>query len=45
VSVIALVCTIIIYLVPLKATVNLIRREGRRGHVGTPWTDLGFLFV
>jgi len=41
VSVIALVCTIAIYLVPLKATVNLVRRERRRGHVGTPWTDLG----
>jgi hypothetical protein len=34
-SVVALVCTIIIYLVPLRATVNLIRRERRRGHVGT----------
>jgi predicted ATPase len=41
VSVIALVCTIAIYLVPLRATVNLVRRERRRGHVGTPWTDLG----
>jgi len=38
---VALVCTIIIYLVPLRATVSLIRRERRRGHVGTPWTDLG----
>jgi hypothetical protein len=34
-SLVALVCTIIIYLVPLKATVSLIRRERR------PWTDLG----
>ena len=41
VSVIALVCTIAIYLVPLRATINLIRRERSRGHVGTPWTDLG----
>jgi hypothetical protein len=40
-SLVALVCTIIIYLVPLRATVSLIRRERRRGHVGTPWTDLG----
>ena len=40
-SPVALVCTIIIYLAPLRATVNLIRRERRRGHVGTPWTDLG----
>ena len=39
VGVIALVCTIVIYLVPLKATVNLVRRERGRGHVGT-WTDL-----
>ena len=39
-SVVALACTIIIYLVPLRATVNLIRRERRRGHVGTPWTAL-----
>jgi len=40
VGVIALVCTIAIYLVPLRTTVNLVRRERRRGHVGTPWTDL-----
>ena len=39
VSVIALVCTIAIYLVPLRTTVNLVRRERRRGHVGK-WTDL-----
>ena len=40
-SLVALFCTIIIFLVPLSATVNLICRERRRGHVGTPWTDLG----
>ena len=40
-SLVALLCTIIIFLVPLRATVNLVRRERRRGHVGTPWTDLG----
>jgi hypothetical protein len=40
VSLIALVCTIAIYLVPLRATINLARRNRRRGHVGTPWTDL-----
>jgi hypothetical protein len=40
-SLVALVCTIIIYLVPLGATVHLIRRERRRGHVGTPWTAFG----
>jgi hypothetical protein len=41
VGVIALVCTIAIYLVPLRASVNLVRRERRRGHVGTPWAALG----
>jgi hypothetical protein len=41
VGVIALVCTIAIYLVPLRAIVNLVRRERRRGHVSTPWADLG----
>ena len=40
-SVVAIVCTIIIYLVPLRATVNLIRRERKRGQVGTPGTALG----
>jgi hypothetical protein len=40
-SLVALVCTIIIFLVPLRATVNLVRRERRRGHVSTPWADLG----
>ena len=37
----ALVCTVSIYLLPLRATVNLVRRERSRGHVGTPWTGLG----
>ena len=41
VGVVAQACTIIIYLVPLRATVNLIRREKDLGHVGLPWTDLG----
>ena len=40
-SLVALVCTIIIYLVPLRATVNLVRRERGRGHGGTSWTALG----
>ena len=40
VSLIAFVCTIFIYLVPLRATLNLVRRERRRGHEGTPWTSL-----
>ena len=41
VGVFAQVCTIIIYLVPVRATINLIRREKGLGHVGMPWTDLG----
>ena len=41
VGVVAQACTIIIYLVPVRATVNLIRREKSLGHVGMPWTDLG----
>ena len=41
VGVVAQACTIIIYLVPVRATVNLIRREKGLGHVGMPWTDLG----
>jgi hypothetical protein len=41
VGLVALVCTVSIYLVPLRATVNLVRRERSRGQVGTPWTGLG----
>ena len=41
VGVVAQACTIIIYLVPVRATVNLIRREKGLGHVGRPWADLG----
>ena len=41
VGVVAQACTIIIYLVPVRATVNLIRREKGLGHVGMPWTELG----
>jgi hypothetical protein len=41
VGLVALVCTVIIYLLPLRATVNLVRRERSRGHVGTAWTGLG----
>jgi len=40
VGVVAQVCAIIIYLLPVRATVNLIRREKGLGHVGMPWTDL-----
>jgi hypothetical protein len=41
VGVVAQAGTIIIYLVPVRATVNLILREKGLGHVGMPWTDLG----
>ena len=40
VGVVAQACTIIIYLVPVRATINLIRREKGLGHIGMPWTDL-----
>ena len=40
VGVVAQACTIIIYLVRVRSTVNL-RREKGLGHVGMPWTDLG----
>ena len=41
VGVVAQVCAIIIYLLPVRATINLVRREKSLGHVGRPWTDLG----
>jgi hypothetical protein len=41
VGVIALACTTIIHLLPVRATVNLVRREKSLGHLGMPWTDLG----
>jgi hypothetical protein len=41
VGVVAWVCTIVIYLMPLRATINLVRRERRHGRVGMPWTDSG----
>jgi hypothetical protein len=40
VGVFALVCTVIIHLLPVRATINLVRREKSLGHVGMPWTDL-----
>jgi Ion channel len=33
-------CTILIHLVPVRATVNLVRREKRLGRIGTPWIDM-----
>jgi hypothetical protein len=40
IGVVAQACTIVFYLVPVRATVNLIRREKGLGHAGMPWTDL-----
>ena len=37
---VALACTIMIHMVPVMATVNLVRREKSLGHVGMPWADL-----
>jgi len=34
-------CTFIIHLLPVRATINLVRREKDLGRVGTPWIDLG----
>jgi hypothetical protein len=33
--------TIAIFLLPVRATIDLVRREKSRGHVGMPWADLG----
>ena len=38
---IAQVCAIIIYLPPVRATINLVRREKGLGHVGRPRIELG----
>jgi hypothetical protein len=40
VGVVAQVCAIIIYLLPVRATIILVRREKSLGHVGRPWIDL-----
>ena len=41
VGVAAQLCTLIIYPLPVRATINLVRREKSLGHIGMPWTDLG----
>jgi hypothetical protein len=41
VGMVAGACTILIHLLPVRATVNLVRREKRLGRVGTPWIDMG----
>ena len=40
VGAVAQFCSVIIYLLPVRATINLIRREKSLGRVGTPWNDL-----
>lgn len=39
-SMAALICTILIYLIPLRATINLIRHARNRGHASSPWMAL-----
>jgi ion channel len=41
VGLVAGACTILIHLLPVRATVNLVRREKRLGRIGTPWADMG----
>src|SRR6266436_4646211 len=40
VSVVASVCTTAIFLLPLRATIHLVRRQRSLGSIGTPWTDV-----
>jgi hypothetical protein len=45
VGVVVSLCAVMIHLLPLRATINLIRRERRLGRIGTnPWIDMG-IFV
>lgn len=41
VGVVAGACATVIHLLPVSATVNIIRRERKLGHVGKPWRDMG----
>jgi hypothetical protein len=44
ISLIAIICTIMIHAVPLRATVNFVRREKRLGRAGTGfWIDIGIV--
>jgi hypothetical protein len=36
----AQLCTVAIFLLPVRATIDLVRREKNLGHVGSPWSDL-----
>ena len=40
VGVVASVCTIAIFLLPLRATVQSVRRQRSLANLGTPWTDV-----
>jgi hypothetical protein len=40
VGVVASVCTTAIFLLPLRATIHLVRRQRSLGSIGTPWTDV-----
>ena len=40
VGAVAQIFTVIIFLLPVRATINLIRREKGLGRVGMPWNDL-----
>ena len=33
-------CTIAIFLLPLRASIHLVRRQRGLGNIGTPWTDV-----
>jgi hypothetical protein len=46
VGVVAIICTILIHVLPLRATVDLVRRERRLGRVGMhPWRDVGIFIL
>src|SRR6266436_8663350 len=40
VGVVASVCPTAIFLLPLRATIHLVRRQRSLGSIGTPWTDV-----
>jgi hypothetical protein len=44
VGVAAATCTMMIHLLPVRATVHLVRHEKRLGHFGKPWIDMS-IFV
>jgi hypothetical protein len=44
VAALAVLCTIVIHALPLSATIEFVRREKRRGRVGTNfWIDMGIV--